>query len=160
MQLIQFRRLLFRAWVYFRLGYSTYLVLPLGVVSTLSVIYYLLIKNVPALQSIFPSFRNFSVISLISGSLASILFGYTHYKKSAAYRAEIDIGIESNPYYFKAVAGKERDVNYPTNIFILDTLARVCESLGINDPQIRAEHERLRDLNLRLMKGESVRNVS
>ena len=42
-------RWIYRAWYYFRLGYSTYLTFILGYVSTLVTVCYLAIKNMPPL---------------------------------------------------------------------------------------------------------------
>jgi len=35
------KNLIFRSWYYFRTGYNTYLIIPVGYVSTLITVYYL-----------------------------------------------------------------------------------------------------------------------
>ena len=52
-----------RAWYYFRLGYSTYLTFLLGYVSTLITVYYLAIKNMADLLSIFPHSALFALLA-------------------------------------------------------------------------------------------------
>ena len=47
--------LLFRAWYYFRMGWSTYFAFILAAINTLTVTYFLAIDNYPSLKSVFLS---------------------------------------------------------------------------------------------------------
>jgi hypothetical protein len=99
-------RLLFRAWYYFRIGYSTYLTFLLGFLTTIVTVYYLAINNISLLKFIFPSFWLFGILALVVGVPLAIFMGLFHFKRSQAYSAEVDIGVEANPYYYKVTPGK------------------------------------------------------
>ena len=51
------RNLAFRAWYYFRMGWSTYFAFIFAAINTLTVTYFLAIDNYPFLQEIFPTFE-------------------------------------------------------------------------------------------------------
>lgn len=57
--------------------------------------YYLTIKDIPILQSIFPHISYFAMFVLGVGIPSSLLLGWVHYKKSNAQHHQIEI--ESNP---------------------------------------------------------------
>lgn len=88
----------FRAWFYFRQGWSTYFAFIFAAVNTLTVTYYLAIENLLALKEIFSSFLLYLVTVTAIGIPLLVLIGYVHYKKSSAYKAEAAINIEANPY--------------------------------------------------------------
>jgi len=75
---------LFRAWYYFRVGYSTYLTFLLGFVSTIITVYYLAINNISFLKVVFPSFWIFSILAITVGVPLAIFSGYFHVKRSRA----------------------------------------------------------------------------
>ena len=88
----------FRAWFYFRQGWSTYFAFLFAAINTLTVTYYLAIENYPILYSVFPSFLIYVFVAASTSIPLLILIGYLHYKKSNAFKAEADIYIESNPH--------------------------------------------------------------
>ena len=62
-----------RSWYYFRIGYNTYLVFLLGYSSTLVTVYYLAIRNIPELQSLFQRFWLFAVLATVIWVPASVM---------------------------------------------------------------------------------------
>ena len=90
--------LAFRSWFYFRMGWSTYFVFVLGAINTLTITYFLAIDNYPVLKNVFPTFEQYVVIMIVVGIPVLIMLGYAHYKKTKAFRSEMDVFIESNPY--------------------------------------------------------------
>ena len=90
--------LAFRSWFYFRMGWSTYFVFALGAINTLTITYFLAIDNYPVLKNVFPTFEQYVVIMIVVGIPVLIMLGYAHYKKTKAFRSEMDVFIESNPY--------------------------------------------------------------
>ena len=88
----------FRAWFYFRQGWSVYFAFIFAAINTLTVTYYLAIDNYPFLKSIFPSFEQYIMILVFVGVPLLVCVGYAHYKKTPSFRAEADIFWESNPY--------------------------------------------------------------
>ena len=118
-----------RIWYYFRMGYATYLTFLLGYISTLITVYYLAIKSVPDLLSIFPRFVPFAVLATATGVPFAVIIGWLHLKRSAAYSSEADIGVESNPYNYKVIPGKE-EAYASLYLELLLQLKRLANSQG------------------------------
>jgi len=146
------RQFLFRSWYYFRIGYGTYLTFLLGFATTIVTVYYLAINNIPALKSMFPSFLLFSILAIAIGVPLSILAGYTHFKRSRAYSAEVDIGVEANPYYYKVTPGKEREISLPLNIASIDVTLAMARKLGVLTPEAESVYLETREKYVRLLK--------
>jgi hypothetical protein len=117
-----------RMWYYFRVGYGTYLTFLLGYVSTLVTLYYLAIKNMPDLLTVFPHFLDFIVVGTVFGVPISITIGWLHFKRAPTFTAEADIGIESNPYYYKLPPGYNREAFAPLYLELLVLLKRLLDS--------------------------------
>lgn len=149
---LSMRRLLFRAWYYFRIGYGTYLTFLLGFATTVVTVYYLAINNISFLKVIFPSFWIFSIIALVVGVPVAIFMGLFHFKRSQAYSAEVDIGIEANPYYYKVTPGKERELGVPLTVANIDLLLAMARKLSVLTPEVESELLDVREKYVRLGK--------
>ena len=101
------KNLPFRTWFYFRLGWSTYFAFLFAAINTLTVTYYLAIEKYPALSEIFPTFGQYVLYIGIIGIPILICIGYTHYKKSPAYKSEADVVMESNPHTRRMLLNSE-----------------------------------------------------
>jgi len=67
-----------RVWYYFRIGYSTYLTFVLGAANTLVVVWYLAIREVPAIENFFGHFVPFAILTTLVGvPLGSLSDGCT-----------------------------------------------------------------------------------
>ena len=88
----------FRAWFYFRQGWTTYFAFIFAAINTMVVTYYLAIENIPALKTVFPTFYAYLAITASLGIPLLIFVGYAHQKKTASYKTEADIYYESNPH--------------------------------------------------------------
>ena len=88
----------FRSWFYFRMGWGTYFAFIFAAINTLTVTYYLAIERVPTLITIFPNFLQYILIISAIGVPLLIIVGYVHYKRTLAFKSEIDVTMESNPY--------------------------------------------------------------
>ena len=97
----------FRAWFYFRNGWSLYFAFIFAAINTLTVTYFLAIERVPFLIFIFPSFIYYVVIASSVGIPLLVIIGYIHYKKSGARKAEVDIAYEVNPYSARTLVNGE-----------------------------------------------------
>ena len=97
----------FRAWFYFRNGWSIYFAFIFADINTLTVTYVLAIERVPILVSIFPSFIHYVIITSSVGIPLLILVGYVHWKRSGARKAEIDIGYEVDVYKMRTLVNGE-----------------------------------------------------
>ena len=98
---------LFRAWFYFRNGWSMYFAFIFAAINTLTVTYFLAIERAPSLQTIFPSFFQYVLIVSLIGVPLLIVIGYAHWKRTKARKAEVDIGFETNPYQRRIVVNTE-----------------------------------------------------
>ena len=123
----------FRAWFYFRNGWSLYFAFIFAAINTLTVTYYLAIEKIPSLQIIFPSFLHYIVIVIIIGIPFLVFIGYAHYKKTAAFRSEVDISIETNPYQRRLVVNTEAIIRL--NLNLLDTISKssIIEKISKDD---------------------------
>ena len=149
-------RFLSRLWFYFRLGYSVYLTFLLGAASTLTVLYYLLIKNVPELASIFPQFWLFALIAVALGTPLSVIIGLIHMKRSPIYASEVDISVESNPYNYKLPPGYWREVIIPSYLELIRHTRKLHERQGILTPEEEARYKQLEEKMELLIKGGRV----
>lgn len=97
----------FRAWFYFRQGWSIYFAFAFAAINTMVTTYYLAIKNAPVLKDIFPSFVYYVLIITAIGIPILIAVGYLHTKRSYAYKAEADIGFEAHPHMRRMLLNTE-----------------------------------------------------
>ena len=103
----------FRAWYYFRMGYSVYLSFIMAVINVMVTVYYLAISNIPELKSVFPDFTTWAITVLFIGAPLGVAIGWIHLKRSPAYRSELDVSVEANPYYYKLPPGFWKEALVP-----------------------------------------------
>ena len=127
--------LIFRAWYYFRNGWSLYFAFIFAAINTLTVTYFLAIENYPVLQSIFPSFLHYVVILSVTAIPLLILIGYVHWKKSGARKAEIDINYEVDPYRARTLVNSELILKINLNLINLTTKLVTDEKLNKDEIQ-------------------------
>ena len=109
----------FRGWFYFRMGWSTYFAFILAAINTLTVTYFLAVDNYPALKIIFPSFEIYVLILISIGVPLLIFIGYSHYKKTKAFRSEMDILVESNPFLRRTNVNTDIILRFNVNLINL-----------------------------------------
>ena len=124
----------FRGWFYFRMGWSTYFVFILAAINTLTVTYFLAIDNYPTLKSIFPSFEQYALLMISVGIPLLILVGYAHFKKTVAYKSEMDIMIESNPYIARNTVNS--DLSLKLNLKLISLLLKMSTNEKIEKNEI------------------------
>ena len=115
----------FRAWYYFRMGWSTYFAFVFAAINTLTVTYFLAIESYPMLKEIFPSFIHYVIILAAVGIPILTSIGYVHFKKSPSYRAESTVSYESNPWALRHVVNSE--YNILLTLRILEILNKLSE---------------------------------
>lgn len=130
-----------RLWYYFRIGYGTYLTFLLGAVNTLVVVWYLAIREVPAVENLFGHFVPFAVLVTLVGVPLSVAMGWLHLKRTPAYTSELDIGVEANPYYYKLPPGYNKEAFAPLYLELLTQVTRLLDAhkLLTNDDKSRIE---------------------
>ena len=101
------KNLAFRAWFYFRSGWSTYFAFIVAAINTLTVPYFLAIERYPVLNDIFPTFIHYVISIVAIGVPILVIIGYIHFKRSSALRSEADIMMEVNPYWRRMLMNTE-----------------------------------------------------
>ena len=130
----------FRGWYYFRMGWSTYFAFILAAINTLTVTYFLAIDNYPSLKLIFPSFEIYILIIVSIGIPVLITIGYAHFKRTKAFKSEIDVMIESNPYQRRNTVNNE--INLRVNLQLMKLLTKLVN----NEKLDTSESENLKKL--------------
>jgi hypothetical protein len=148
--------LLFRAWFYFRTGYGLYLAFLIGFASNIVVIYKLGVADNKYLLPIFPSLTVFGIVALIVASPIAIFSGLYHMKRTGAFAADAAVQTESNPYVYRAVPGKEREVFVPLMILTARGLAKVMDQMKTLSPEEKREFEDVLAKADILLKGQAV----
>ena len=110
----------YRGWFYFRQGWSTYFAFIFAAINTMVVTYYLAIENIPFLKIVFPTFYAYLAITASLGIPLLIFIGYAHQKKTASYKAEIDVHYESNPHALRTY--NDVELNLRLNLKLINLL--------------------------------------
>ena len=116
----------FRGWFYFRMGWTTYFAFILAAINTLTVTYFLAVDNYPVLKTVFPSFEIYILIVTTIGTPLLILVGYIHFKKTKAFRSEMDVLVESNPFLRRNTVNT--DINLRFNLKLIDLILRLSKN--------------------------------
>jgi len=124
----------FRLWFYFRQGWTTYFAFIFAAINTLTVTYYLAVEKYPDLKNVFPTFIDYIVITVSIGIPLLVLIGYTHYKKSSAFKAEADINIETNPHLRRILINTE--LLLPAYLQLTELLIKLAKNEKLTDSQI------------------------
>jgi hypothetical protein len=144
----------FRAWFYFRQGWSVYFAFIFAAINTLTVTYYLAIDKIPDLKILFPSFGHYVIILSSIAIPCLIVIGYFHYKKTNAYKSEADIHSESNPYMGRMVVNSEMIIQL--NIKLTSLMLKIA-----NDEKLTKEEiEKIKILQEKLLKFSSKRSFA
>ena len=117
------KNLAFRSWYYFRTGWSTYFAFVFAAINTLTVTYFLAIENYPSLKLVFPSFEVYIIIIVTVGIPLLVAIGYAHFKRTQAFKSEIDVQIESNPYQRRNTVNNE--INLRVNLQLMKLITKL-----------------------------------
>ena len=126
---------LFRAWFYFRNGWSMYFAFIFAAINTLTVTYFLAIERAPALQLIFPSFFQYVGIVSLIGVPMLIGIGYAHYKRTKARKAEVDIGFETSTYQRRFIVNTE--IILHLNLRLTEMLMKLTHGEKLTENEIK-----------------------
>ena len=148
------RNLGFRGWFYFRMGWSTYFAFILAAINTLTVTYFLAVDNYPALKIIFPSFEIYVLIIVSIGVPLLIFIGYSHYKKTKAFRSEVDVLVETNPLMRRNVVNTDIILRLNTNLIAL--ILKLSKNAS-NEEELK-NVEKIQEEIIELIKNRSLFN--
>ena len=107
------------------MGWSTYFAFILAAINTLTVTYFLAIDNYPVLNIIFPSFEYYILIITSIGVPLLILIGYLHFKRTQAFKSEIDVLIETNPFLRRNAVNV--DIILRSNIKLMELILKLSK---------------------------------
>ena len=143
----------FRAWFYFRNGWSLYFAFIFAAINTLTVTFYLAIEKYPDLNWLFPSFLHYILIVCVIGVPFLIFVGYVHYKRTAARKAEVDISYETDAYKARTLVNTE--IAITLNMQLLDIITKISKK-----QELSAEgYQELEKLREKLAKFTSDRTL-
>ena len=128
------KNLFFRAWFYFRQGWSTYFAFIFAAINTLTVTYFLAIEEYPILNAIFPSFLIYVLIVVSIGIPILVLVGYGHFKRSNAFKAEADINIEANPHFRRILSNTE--LLFPILLKLLEINTKISNNEKLSEAEL------------------------
>ena len=156
--MVNFWKLLFRSWSYFRVGYGTYLAFFIGFASNIIVIYQLEIKNIDILASnpIFEHIGFFALFALAIIGPMCIALGLYHIKRTGAYAADASLQTEANPYIYKVIPGKEQEVFLPLWMATVRSLAKVLDRQNAISATEKKELESILHKANALLEGQYV----
>ncbi len=124
----------FRAWFYFRQGWSVYFAFIFAAINMLTVTYFLAIENYPSLKAVFPSFEQYVLIAVVIGVPLLTLVGYAHYKKTPSYRAEADVWMESNPYQARVLINSQFSLSL--NLKMINLITKLSNNEKISQVEL------------------------
>ena len=130
---------LFRAWFYFRNGWSMYFAFIFAAINTLTVTYYLAIDEIPFLLTIFPTFSHYIGMAVLVGVPCLVIIGYIHFKKTPAARSESTINVEVNPFNRRSLINSE--INLELNLIILNILSKLSNNEKLREDELNKIQE-------------------
>jgi hypothetical protein len=142
----------FRGWFYFRTGWATYFAFIVAAVNALTVTFFLAIERYPLLSVIFPTFFHYIVIVVCIGVPILVLVGYVHFKRSKSYRAEADIGVESNPHFRRILQNTE--ILLPAYLKLTEIIVKLSENKKLTDEELKEVSKFQNKLNNHIDKRE------
>lgn len=145
----------FRAWWYYRAGFSKYFSFILALANMFTITYYLAIVENPFFDSIFPNFTTYVIISSIVGIPLLAILGFVHMRRSRAYASETEVINESHPFNYKLYPGIHKECMAP----LLRDLLKLGRKSILNEKLTSDELDKLKILEKNLdiiAKGNSL----
>jgi hypothetical protein len=152
---LNFGKLIFRAWFYFRQGYNVYLAFLIGFASNIVVLYRLGIEPNDYLHPFAPTLSIFVIEGLAVAIPVGIFAGLYHMKRTAAFAADASVQTEANPYIYKTI-GKEKEVFLPLWILTVRSLAKILERQQSMTPEDKNDLNEILNKANALLGGQYV----
>ena len=138
--------------------YSSYIALFIAISNWITIQYKLLLEHIPFLNVLFSNVWVFMVVAGLVFSLLSILGGhYIHRKRQ--FRVEQAVSTEENPYMYKAIPGKERDLMIPVAIFQLEALQDLLVSQNALTEEKKKQFDILMEGLIKLKEGRTMQTA-
>ena len=143
----------FRAWFFFRQGWSLYFAFILAAINTLTVTYFLAIENYPSLKQIFPTFEVYITTMVFVGIPILVFIGYVHFRRSPAYTSEAGVIFTSNPYHARNL------INSELNLRLNQALLKIIVKLSQNEKFESHEIEEITSMQKEVEKYNAERTL-
>ena len=143
----------FRAWFFFRQGWSLYFAFILAAINTLTVTYFLAIENYPSLKQIFPTFEVYIITMVFVGIPMLVFIGYVHFRRSPAYTSEAGVIFTSNPYHARNL------INGELNLRLNQALLKIIVKLSQNEKFESHEIEEITSMQKEVEKYNAERTL-
>ena len=125
----------FRLWVYFRIGWANYFAFIFAATTTLVTTYFLLIQDVQLIKEIFPTFTHYVVTAVLVGIPTLVVVGYIHFKRSAGFKSETDVSIETNPHARRTLLNTEAIIT--SYLFSNELMVKMLKGEKLADEEIK-----------------------
>jgi hypothetical protein len=140
-----------RFWEY-RQFYSAYIALFVAISNWITIQYRLVLENAPILGSVFNNLWTFLIAAVIIFSVVSVLGGHFIHRKRQ-FRIEQELATEENPYLYRAMPGKERDLMIPITILQMETLEDLLRQNNALTDEKKMQFQNFKDELLKLAQG-------
>jgi hypothetical protein len=135
--------------------YSAYIALFVAITNWITIQYKLLLENIPVLNAVFSNIWIFMIAAAVIFTIISVLGGhYIHRKRQ--FRLENALSVEENPYLYKAIPGKEKDLMIPVIMLQLDALEEILQSNNALSNEKKKQFETYRQGLIKLTEGHSI----
>ena len=146
-----------RFWEY-RQFYSAYIALFIAISNWITIQYRLVLENAPTLSGIFSNLWVFLIVAVTIFSIISVLGGhYIHRKRQ--FRIEQELATEENPYLYRAMPGKERDLMIPITILQMETLEDLLRQNNALTDEKKRQFQNFKDELLKLAQGRPMGKI-
>ena len=143
-----------RFWEY-RQFYSAYIALFVAISNWITIQYRLVLENAPILGSVFNNLWTFLIAAVIIFSVISVLGGHFIHRKRQ-FRIEQELATEENPYLYRAMPGKERDLMIPITILQMETLEDLLRQNNALTDEKKRQFQNFKDELLKLAQGRPI----
>lgn len=143
-----------RFWEY-RAFYSAYIALFIAISNWITIQYRLVLENAPVLGSVFNNLWTFLIVAVIIFSVISVLGGHFIHRKRQ-FRIEQELATEENPYLYRAMPGKERDLMIPIMILQMETLEDLLRHNTALTDEKKRQFQNFKDELLKLAQGRPI----
>jgi hypothetical protein len=96
----------------------------------------------------------FAILAVVIASPLSVIIGLYHMRRTAAFAADATVSMEANPYVYKIIPGKEREVTVPLSIMTARVLLKLAGDKLT--PEEKQELEEVLAKADKLLMGHSV----
>ena len=138
---------LFRILRYLWVGYASYLAVPLSVITTLAVIYYLAIDDIPAFKSVFSHFWFFLIVSLALGIPIACLIGWLHMKYNPTPYSAKGVDLKTSTDNHRQVPEYWQEAVAPLYIELLKGIEKILDK---NDMLENDDKKRIQEIEAKL----------